>query len=86
MVCAALSYEPREPAVRITGRGPSNILLVQNERDVATPLAGARKLRQALGDRAVMVTVNSNGNACGDRIVSRFLATGKRPGSDVYCE
>lgn len=94
MVCAALSYEPGEPAVRITGRGPSNILLVQNERDVATPLAGARKLRQALGDRAVMVTVNStghdsyldNGNACGDRIVSRFLATGKRPGTDVYCE
>ncbi|MFJ5993942.1 alpha/beta hydrolase [Streptomyces sp. NPDC092370] len=93
MVCAAWPYEPREPAVRVTDRGPSNILLVQNERDVATPLAGARKLRQALGDRAVMVTVNStghdaylaNGNACGDRTVSRFLATGTRPSSDLYC-
>ncbi|MGW5617371.1 alpha/beta hydrolase [Streptomyces sp. NPDC003877] len=93
MACAALPYEPREPAVRITGRGPSNVLLVQNERDVATPLGGALKLRRALGDRAVMVTVNStghdaylaNGNACGDRTVSRFLATGKRPGSDLYC-
>jgi pimeloyl-ACP methyl ester carboxylesterase len=93
MVCAALPYEPAEPAVRITDRGPSNVLLVQNERDVATPLSGALKLRQALGDRAVMVTVNStghgafldNGNACGDRTVSRFLATGKRPGSDLYC-
>ncbi|MFD5160736.1 alpha/beta hydrolase [Streptomyces hawaiiensis] len=94
MVCAAWPYEPKEPAVRITDRGPSNILLVQNERDVATPLAGARKLRQALGDRAVMVTVNStghdsyldNGNACGDRTVSRFLATGKRPAADLYCD
>jgi pimeloyl-ACP methyl ester carboxylesterase len=93
MACAALPYEPREPAVRITGRGPSNVLLVQNERDVATPLGGALRLRQALGDRAVMVTVNStghdaylaNGNACGDRTVSRFLATGERPGSDLYC-
>ncbi|MFF6874228.1 alpha/beta hydrolase [Streptomyces sp. NPDC012474] len=94
MVCAAWPYEPKEPAVRVTDRGPSNILLVQNERDVATPLAGARKLRQALGDRAVMVTVNStghdaylaNGNACGDATVSRFLATGERPGRDVYCD
>ncbi|MFC8146135.1 alpha/beta hydrolase [Streptomyces paradoxus] len=94
MVCAAWPYKPKEPAVRITDRGPSNILLVQNERDVATPLAGARKLRQALGDRAVMVTVNStghdaylaNGNACGDATVSRFLATGERPGRDLYCD
>ncbi|MER7477271.1 alpha/beta hydrolase [Streptomyces sp. NPDC126510] len=94
MVCAAWPYAPKEPAVRVTGRGPSNILLVQNERDVATPLAGARKLRRALGERAVMVTVNStghdaylaNGNACGDRTVSRFLATGARPASDLYCE
>jgi pimeloyl-ACP methyl ester carboxylesterase len=94
MLCAAWPFTPKEPAVRIAGRGPSNILLVQNERDVATPLAGARELRRALGERAVMVTVNStghnaylaNGNACGDRTVSRFLTTGKRPGSDVYCD
>lgn len=94
MLCAAWPFTPKEPAVRITDRGPSNILLVQNERDVATPLAGAREMRRALGDRAVMVTVNStghnaylaNGNACGDRTVSRFLATGKRPASDVTCD
>ncbi|MFF7719068.1 alpha/beta hydrolase [Streptomyces luteogriseus] len=94
MVCAAWPHAPREPAVRITDRGgPSNLLLVQNRRDVATPLAGAQKLRRALGDRAVMVTVNStghdaylaNGNACGDRAVSRFLATGVRPARDLYC-
>ncbi|MEU1850165.1 alpha/beta hydrolase [Streptomyces sp. NPDC019990] len=93
MLCAAWPYEPREPAVRITDRGPSDILLVQNERDVSTPLSGARELRRAFGDRAVMVTVNStghgaylaNGNTCGDRTVSRFLATGVRPGRDTYC-
>lgn len=93
MVCAAWPYAPQEPPVRITDRGPSNILLVQNERDVATPVSGALKLREALGRRAVMVTVNStghdayldNGNACGDATVSRFLATGERPATDLYC-
>ncbi|MEU0071591.1 alpha/beta hydrolase [Streptomyces sp. NPDC006332] len=94
MPCAAWPFAPKEAPVRITDRGPSNILLVQNERDVNTPLAGALKLRRALGDRAVMVTVNStghdaylaNGNACGDATVSRFLATGERPRRDVYCD
>ncbi|MFG2029697.1 alpha/beta hydrolase [Streptomyces sp. NPDC048825] len=94
MVCAAWPYEPKEPPVRITDRGPSNILLVQNERDVATPLSGALKLRGALGKRATMVTVNStghdaylaNGNECGDRTVSHFLATGERPKRDIYCD
>ncbi|MER6801153.1 MULTISPECIES: alpha/beta hydrolase [Streptomyces] len=93
MLCAAWPYPPREAPVRITDRGPSNVLLVQNERDVATPLSGALKLREALGRRAVMVTVNStghdaylaHGNECGDRTVSRFLATGERPARDVYC-
>ncbi|WP_327312050.1 alpha/beta hydrolase [Streptomyces sp. NBC_01235] len=93
MLCAAWP-RPRQQPVRITGRGPANVLLVQNERDVATPLAGARKLRAALGDRAVLVTVNStghdaylaNGNACGDHIVSQFLSTGERPDHDVYCK
>ncbi|MEV2212485.1 alpha/beta hydrolase [Streptomyces sp. NPDC050997] len=93
MVCAAWPWQPQQGPVRITDRGPSNVLLVQNERDVATPLSGAKKLREALGRRAVMVTVNStghdaylgNGNACGDETVSRFLATGERPARDTYC-
>ncbi|MBF8174268.1 alpha/beta fold hydrolase [Streptomyces olivaceus] len=93
MLCAAWPYPPREAPVRITGRGPSNILLVQNERDVNTPLPGATRMREALGRRAVMVTVDStghdaylaNGNACGDATVSRFLATGQRPDADVSC-
>lgn len=94
MVCAAWPWQPKEPPVRITDRGPSNILLVQNERDVATPLTGALKLREYLGRRAVMVTNDATGHgayldkgtACGDALVSRFLATGERPGEDTYCD
>ncbi|MFG2650631.1 alpha/beta hydrolase [Streptomyces sp. NPDC048436] len=94
LLCAAWPHRPKEAPVRITDRGPSNILLVQNERDPATPLSGALKLRDALGKRATMVTVDStghdaylaNGNACGDRTVSHYLATGERPGRDTYCD
>ena len=93
MLCAAWPFPPREAPVRITDRGSSDILLVQNERDVNTPLAGAIRMREALGRRAVMVTVDStghdaylaNGNECGDRVVSHYLATGERPARDVYC-
>ncbi|WP_207312885.1 alpha/beta hydrolase [Streptomyces nodosus] len=93
IVCAAWPHPPRQAPVRITDRGPSNVLLIQNARDVATPLSGALKLRTALGRRAVLVTVNStghnaylaNGNACGDRTVSHFLSTGQRPPRDTYC-
>lgn len=93
-MCASWPYTPKEPPVRITDRGPSTVLMVQNRRDVATPLSGALELREALGRRAVMVTVNStghdaylaNGNACGDRTASHFLATGERPTRDIVCD
>ncbi|MEV6941352.1 alpha/beta hydrolase [Streptomyces sp. NPDC051172] len=93
LVCAAWPWQPKEPPVRITDRGPSNVLLVQNERDLATPLSGALKLREALGRRAVMVTNDAtgheaylaNGTRCGDETVSRFLATGERPRQDIHC-
>lgn len=67
---------------------------MQNERDVATPMSGLLKLLDAFGGRAVMVAVNStghdayltNGNACGGRTVSHFLATGERPAEAIHCE
>lgn len=79
--------------MRITPYGPSNVLLLQNLRDPATPYSGALKLRRAFGDRARMVTVGSgghgvylaNGNACGDRLTTGFLVGGRRPAGDVRC-
>ncbi|MGA5821066.1 alpha/beta hydrolase [Kitasatospora sp. NPDC094028] len=91
--CAFWPFAPAEPPVRVTDRGPANVLLAQNLRDVATPYAGARKLLAAFGERARMVTVDSgghdvylaNGNACGDAAVTDFLVTGSRPAEDVFC-
>ncbi|MFE0672348.1 alpha/beta hydrolase [Streptomyces sp. NPDC058867] len=94
MLCAAWPFPPREAPVRVTPGGAAGILMVQNERDVATPLGGALKLREALGRRAVLVVNDAtghdaylaNGTECGDRLVSRFLATGERPRRDVHCD
>ncbi len=36
--CAFWPRKRTEPPVRITGRGPSNVLMLQNERDPGTPL------------------------------------------------
>lgn len=92
--CTAWPWQPREAPLRVTDRGPSNVLMLQNERDVATPLSGALKLREAYGRRAVMVVNDStghdaylnNGTACGDAAVSRYLVTGERPARDTYCK
>lgn len=84
---------PIEAPVRITDRGPSNVLLVQNLRDPGTPLAGAQQLEQAFGDRARMVTVDEGGhgaylfdlNTCANDLVTAFLAGGQRPARDAFC-
>lgn len=84
---------PAQKPTRITDDGPSNILMLQSRRDPATPLFGGLKMREALGDRARLVTVEQgghglylgNGNACGDRAVTEFLTSGRRPARDTDC-
>ncbi|WP_138909153.1 alpha/beta hydrolase [Streptomyces chryseus] len=91
--CSFWKGAPVEKPTRITGRGPSSILMVQSLRDSATPYFGGLRMREALGDRARLVTAEhgghvvylGNGNACGDRAVSTFLTTGERPARDTYC-
>ncbi|WP_433166070.1 alpha/beta hydrolase [Kribbella sp. CA-247076] len=85
--------EPAQPPVQVSDRGPSNVLMVQNLRDPATPLAGARQLRQAFGDRATMVTADQGGhgvyplgrNQCAKHAVTTYLTTGERPEHDYHC-
>ncbi|TMR91660.1 alpha/beta hydrolase [Nonomuraea basaltis] len=91
--CAFWPFKPAEPPVRVTSRGPANVLLIQNLRDPSTPYSGALKMRRALGQRARMVSVDSgghgvylaNGNACGDQAVTAFLTTGNLPHHDKNC-
>ena len=95
--CAFWKGGAVEKPVRLTDDGPSNILMIQNLRDPATPHASGLRMRAALGDRARLVSVDRGGhgvyltaaggagNACGDRTVTRFLLTGERPDTDVRC-
>lgn len=91
--CAFWKDAPTQKPTRITAHGPSNILMIQSLRDPSTPYFGALKMREALGDRARLVTVEKGGhgvylgegNACGDRAVTAFLTSGERPGRDTYC-
>lgn len=91
--CAYWPRERVEPPVKIGDKGPSNMLLVQNERDPGTPLAGAKKLRQALGQRATMVTADNGGhgvfpfarNTCVNDAATTFLTDGRRPSGDLAC-
>ncbi|WBQ03438.1 alpha/beta hydrolase [Kribbella sp. CA-293567] len=85
--------DPAERPIRITDRGPSNVLMVQNLRDPATPLAGAQAMRNALGRRVTMVTADQSGhgvypagkNRCANHAVTKFLTTGDRPARDYHC-
>src|SRR3954468_3865666 len=56
--CAFWQSRPTEPPVAITPDGPTNVLMLQNRRDPATPYAGALGLRAAFGDRARLVSVD----------------------------
>jgi pimeloyl-ACP methyl ester carboxylesterase len=91
--CAFWQSPPVEPPVAITPLGPTNVLMLQNRRDPATPYAGALGLRAAFGERARLVSVDQGGhtvyattpNGCANQIATAFLADGTLPEGDVSC-
>ncbi|WP_344874695.1 alpha/beta hydrolase [Nonomuraea antimicrobica] len=91
--CAYWPHEPAEAPVKITDEGPTNILLVQNKRDIPTPHRGAEMLREKLGNRARLVSVDASGhgayviggNACAWNITTSYLVDGKIPTRDASC-
>lgn len=90
--CQFWPVPPREP-VRIDGRGLPGVLLVQAERDAATPLVGGTAMRQALptsrlvtvlgeGNHGVLVF---NSNECVDGLAHAYLRDGTLPDTDRTC-
>jgi pimeloyl-ACP methyl ester carboxylesterase len=84
--------EPVEEPVRVTGKGPRNMLILQNRRDNATPWEDGLGLYEVLGRRAALVGADSGGHyvygqgsACVDAATVTFLTTGRLPGQTVYC-
>ncbi|MGW2094817.1 alpha/beta hydrolase [Promicromonospora sukumoe] len=91
--CAFWPDVRTEQPTTISDRGPSNVLMVQNERDPGAALAGAEETRQAFGRRATMVTVDGGGHGvypwttstCAKDAVTTYLTTGERPARDLVC-
>jgi hypothetical protein len=69
------------------------VLIVQNLRDTATPLAGAIGLRRVLGAGAVMLTVDQGGHtaylvtdsSCANEKTTRYLVHGALPSEPTLC-
>lgn len=84
--------KPIEEPVRVTGKGPRNILILQNRRDNATPWEDGLGLYKVLGKRAAFVGADNGGHyvyrqgsTCVDQATVTFLTTGRLPGKKVYC-
>lgn len=83
---------PVESPVRVTGKGPRNVLILQNRRDNATPWESAVGLQKTLADRAALVSVDNGGHyvyhagsTCADKATTDFLTTGHLPARNVDC-
>jgi pimeloyl-ACP methyl ester carboxylesterase len=93
MPCAFWAYELAEPPVPTNDEGPQNILVLQNERDPATPLLGGELIREKFEQRSRLVTADGSGhgayiygdNACLDGIATEFLLEGTMPKRDTEC-
>jgi hypothetical protein len=91
--CAFWPNPPKEPLVGVTANGPSNILMLQNMRDPATPYAGALQMHADLGQRSRLVSVQAGGhgvfifssNQCAANAAAAYLSAGTFPSGDVVC-
>ncbi|AUS77005.1 hydrolase [Actinoalloteichus sp. AHMU CJ021] len=86
--------EPAGPPVEINDDGPTNVLVVQNQRDPVTPLRGGELLNEEFGERSRLLSVDGSGhgvyvlggNPCALNVTTRFLVDGTMPERDLTCE
>ncbi|OLR92249.1 alpha/beta hydrolase [Actinokineospora bangkokensis] len=91
--CAFWHHEPSEPPVPVNDNGPTNILVVQNLRDPATPLLGGKLTHAKFPHRSRLLPVDASGhgayvfgdNACALSTTTAFLVDGKLPARGKTC-
>lgn len=92
--CSAWAVQPSGPEPKVRPLGKHNVLILQNERDPATPLMGAQNMRRAMGSDAVLVTVDAGGHgvlthpnpsACALGAMTKYLVGGTLPAKDKAC-
>ncbi|MGG2461561.1 alpha/beta hydrolase [Streptomyces sp. RGM 3693] len=66
-------------------------LILQNEWDLTTPLAGGRAMHRALRGSRMVTVVGGEGhivngtNSCADKSAAAYLTTGRLPAGDLNC-
>jgi hypothetical protein len=90
--CATWPAKQQTPVNVKTGEGLPGVLIVQSERDAATPYEGAVELHKRFkGSRLITEKdagshgVTSLVNPCINPRVDSYLLTGKLDGADVTC-
>lgn len=91
--CAFWQHSPAEPPVKVNDEGPSNVLVVQNQRDPVTPLPGGELINEKFGDRSRLVSVDGSGhgayvlgeNRCALNVTTNYLVDGTMPERDTIC-
>ena len=84
---------PAEAPVRVEDKGPTNVLIVQNQRDPVTPLRGGELLHEKFGSRSRLLRVDGSGhgvyvlggNPCASSVTTSYLVDGTMPERDVQC-
>jgi hypothetical protein len=78
----------------VNTEGPTNVLVMQNLRDPATPLRGGELIDEKFGDRSRLVSVDASGhgvyvigdNPCSLNTTTKYLVEGKLPKRDTACK
>ncbi|MFG1604086.1 alpha/beta hydrolase [Actinoplanes sp. NPDC049265] len=92
--CSAWASRPSQPEPKITELGRRNVLILQNERDPATPLRTAQGMHRALGSDSALFTVNAGGHGvlihpnpsrCAIGALEAYLVNGDFPAADKAC-
>jgi pimeloyl-ACP methyl ester carboxylesterase len=92
--CSFWKFRPIEPPVGVSDVGVRNVLIVQNQRDPATPLITAQGMRKALGSGAALIDIDAGGHgvvihpdqsSCAITALETFLTDGQLPAQDKSC-
>ncbi|MGW3405375.1 alpha/beta hydrolase, partial [Streptomyces zhihengii] len=90
--CATWSTKQHTPVQVRTGKGLPPVLIVQSERDAATPFEGAVELHERLEGSRLIVEKNAGShgvtglvNSCVNDRVDAYLLSGRLDRRDVEC-
>ncbi|MHC5904479.1 alpha/beta hydrolase [Streptomyces sp. S6] len=90
--CATWKTKQQTPVEVRTGKGLPKLLIVQSERDAATPYSGAVSLHKRLAGSRLITEKNAGShgvtalvNPCINQRVDAYLLSGKLDAADVVC-